>query len=347
MQVLRSEIFKRNKDRDFYNRSYFGAVEDTINWANKIIISLFFTPVVAITSLFTKNGLLILANAAISFCQVSNLSVRYAFNLISFSDLLLSFLGVGFVVFVAISTTPSFFPLTYNFTNVFYSVNIIATAINTFFLLQDVLLPPIKKLIELCLNLLNIPSKGLLFSDLKLTLEKDRAILDALLRQCYKHTTYDKNISKEQISNEISVFNNMLEILVDYTNKYNTVFLGHIINQQNIKDMEKLIPELIRMCNTSNVLKFLQKKESFKKTKVDKISKAKQEILDAKSKAEESEESEDISEYNKLSVRYFSCFVEAKNTSDMNESCNQSIELLDAAIEKQKTKIEKLKKAIP
>jgi len=340
MLTLKLEQFKRYKNIDYYNRNFFSAIKDAIDWAQKISLTIFFTPVVAITSLFTKNGLLIVANGLISICQVANVLFRYAFNLITLSDLALSFIGMGLFVFYFISATPNFFPLAYTFNNLIFLANIVATAIYSFFLLQDVIIPPAKNLLEMLFKLFDIQSDGVLFSDLKFDKERDTEILNVLMHQIYKHDLFDQSIDNSQKDDEVKVFNNMLQILVDYSNKYNSLFLGSILRQIDLKKMDKLINELIVDGNTSNVIKFIEKKYGFKVTKVKKLEDARDEMR--KAVIDEPK----LDEYNELLLKYFNDSNKV-SARELQSSFNNCSKLFQDEIDRQNRKINKLKAAIP
>lgn len=380
MVALKVEKFKRSKHIDYFNRGYFSSIEETITWANKVIVTIFFTPVVAITSLFTKSGLLILANSVVALCQIANVIFKCVYRLNTLYDLSLSFFGMSTFIFIAISSTPNFFLFNYTFANLFFSINVVATAINSFFLLHDVVIPPAKQLISSLFQVVGIETKGL-YQDLELTKDRDAHILNTLINELFSKPTEvnnyeidillmgldslyekgsesDKKILKDvkdkinkKREEKLSAQSTLTED--DKIKKINKIL--SILNKYHIKYHKEFLGHIVRQSDIKGIEKAFSdvlsgtnpmtavrfiKKKIY--FKLTKI-KAMQEIQQAMKTACENE---DINFYNKFLQLFFDDVTLVKDLKELNSSYTECSKEFEKAIKKQTKKVDELNEAL-
>lgn len=332
---------KRNPHRKRLTSGFLADAESSINWLSKIVIALFFPPVVAVTTIFAKNSFIIFANVALAIGYLINFTYRSIFRLTSIIELCLSIILISIAIICAVYLTGNFIPVSWTFAGILFSANIIATAINSVFLIKNVIIPPLKKGVEAFLELFGIKLNTKLFIRPPLTLENDREILDRLLLKHYKHDTYDANISDDILNNRVKIFNNILNRLVYYINKYNESFLGNVMNQADIQRLEKIINELTLDGVADNALKFLvEKKLELKNSKLRKIDSIRMEL-------EATYKEGSLSKFNTCLHTYFNNVSSVKNSEELEAKNTNCIKLMHSYKKYQEKKVAVLQKCRP
>ena len=189
----------------------------TVTWIRNILITLFFTPVVAVTSLFAKNSIISLANIFLALFSLFEFIYR-AFLGNNLLDTFLTILGIMAAIFFAVTFATNFLPVAITFTSILDCLNIVATAINSYFALKDVLNPLIIKIIR---HILNLFGKGDLVKTY--TYVEITEITDPL-----GYRTFSRN------GKDIKYANRLLRIYEYYINRYSEVFLGNIVRKSDI-----------------------------------------------------------------------------------------------------------------
>lgn len=286
---------KRDKLRDNLGSNNF---EMFIIWFNKVVIAIIFTPVVAVTSLFAKSGFIALLNIILSLCNIYDLARRFWYGVNSTTDTLLTILclmtALGITV---IMHTSGFFPALWTLQNVIYSSTVLATAINSLFSVKNVVIPLLKKLVDLIANVIGFKNyNSFLIKPLDLTIEKDKYVINRFLMRTFGRSHMYRCCDFNQ--SEVKLFNNMYRMLIKYLNKYNESLFGNIIRQSDINLIEKNINELTCCGEDNNTLRFLNKKRDFKETKILELKYARRQLKQAA-------RNYDIETYNRLLVEYF------------------------------------------
>lgn len=333
---LNSKYFKKYKERELLDSGYFSNTESTISWLSKIVITLFFTPVVAVNSLFAKASISMVANIILAICYLCDFFYRAIFGAATLTDTILTLFIMALFIAAAIFLISGFFPVTMTVANIIFSINIIATAINSVFLIKNVIIAPLKRIADLFLGLFGYNLDSSLITCKEFTLEDDKEIISLFL---VNHFLYDRNnITFDE--NEIAVFNKMVKQIVNYLNKYNERFLGSVVKQQEINYLEKIKVELTQNGDASNVLKFFRKKLGLKTF-------YKQKLETAKTKLEEAINTNDIELYNKRILKYFKNAVAARSLQDIEDSKQIYLDILANEIAKQQKDISDLEACIP
>ncbi len=296
-----------------------------------LIITMFFTPALITTTLFSKEIILILANLSLSLGYLTNFAYRIYKNQVSKSELFVSFISLIAFLTLAYVLCPPIATLT--FISALTAINMMAVAVNLFFLIKHVIVPPCKKLIENVAQFLGFDIAGRYYSKPPLTLENDRFIIDHLLRTTYKHDSYSPEFEPE----ELERFNNMLTKLSQYIDKYDESLLGYINNQAVIADLEDQIAKLTTQGNPDAGYTFLRKKIGFKTTKIHLLEEARAKLLS------ELESPKDT----KLMFRFFKGVEETDYVSNPQPVLREGLESLQNEIQRQQDKIASLNACLP
>jgi hypothetical protein len=275
---LRKSLFSRNRNREGLFGNQLSKLSSEISFLSGLLAAVFFTPTIIIGSLLSKEILVIAANIFLSMGYSANFFYRFYSNDISVSELLISSLVLGFFIVNAYLLMPTVTTIT--FINVLTVANYAATAINSFFLIRHVVVPPCKHLIEQLASWLGFKLEGRYFTVAPLSLDKDVFVIDELLRRTYK---YDSEDPKYQ-ADKLTPWNNLLLKLSGYIDKYNEPFLGYVKNKGHISALEKRIDELTIEGKTESSYQFIKMKINFKTTKLGKLNKALDELTKIESK---------------------------------------------------------------
>ena len=272
---LNKSLFARNRDREKEFGDIFNKTSKGLSYIMTLSITIFFTPALIATSLFSKELIVILANLSLSLGYLSNFAYRIYHKEVSKSELFVSSLTIAGFLMVSYFLSPPM--MTLSFINFLGFANQMATAVNLFFLIKHVIVPPCKKLIENIAQLLGFDISGRYYSKPPLTLEHDRYIIDLLLRKAYGYDSYSPKFTEKQLVS----FNKLLAKLSEYIDKYDESILGYINNKEDIADLEKQIAQLTIKGNPESSYTFIKKKIGFKTTKINMLNAAKESVSNA------------------------------------------------------------------
>lgn len=330
---LKKSFFSRNKEREEAYGSMFNKASLSITFIINVVIATLFAPVVILTSIAFKDVALMLANIFLSVGYSTNFFYRLASKEVSASELIISAITLAaFLVF-----TFYFLPVTtvWSLVNIINFCNHVATAVNGFFLVRNVIVPPLKKLSESVARFFGYEIGGSYFYQRPLRLGKDRFVIDKLFRKYYRHdVTQSKNFDEE-----LRPFNNLLLKLVSYTDKYNEPFLGSLSNGEMISAHEKLIKQLIIEGNASNCILRIEQKMEYKKTKITLLESAKMEVETITA----SDSIKDITS----KLRFFGAIPSKKVKTARAELKNECLDIIDTELKRQQEKLEALKACLP
>lgn len=271
---LNKAYFSRNKTRQKESYGFFNFTSDDLNFLLKLLITIFFTPVIISSSLLSKEFFLIIGNLSISLGYVSNFIFQIIIGDISGSEIAISSTALSIAVLQAYIIFP---PLaTLSIINFILTANYVASTINAYFLIKNIIIPPIKHMIDTSLTWFGFNTGASYFNRSLFTFKQDQFVLDRLLRVHYGHDSY----SNKYKDDHIKPFNNLLLKLMSYINKYERPFLGYVKNREEIITLEKQINDLTIQGNTVSAYTFIRKKIDFKKTKLGLLVRAEEELSD-------------------------------------------------------------------
>ncbi len=270
---LKKDLFKRNRTRERQQNNIFKRTFFRMNFVAGAIVSGVIAPLVIATSFFSEAFLLMLANILLCCGNLMSFSHRFLSDEVSYFELSIMALGI----LVASALIFAYIPPVYTSYTLLYVVNIMshfATAVNAYFLAQNTLLPFCKTLISYLLEPFGIILDCHHISKRDLSLAEDRFIIEHLFQTHYQHSTTEST----KLTEELRPFNRLLQKLVSYLRKYNDPFLGNIINQEKILEIEEKIDNLTLYGDSSNAIEFIQRKIDFKRTKLSLYKHAYQEV---------------------------------------------------------------------
>jgi hypothetical protein len=325
-------FFARNRIREKDFGDIFNKTSKGITNIMPLIITIFFAPVLITTSLFSKEIILILANLSLSLGYVGNFIYRLYQNEVSKAELLITVLSLAALLALAYVLFP---PLgTLSFISFLCAVNQVAVTVNLFFLIKVVIIPPCKKFIENVAQWLGFDIATHYYSKPPLTLEKDRYIIDQLLKKSYDHDSYSADFSQE----ELARLNRLLTKLSRYIDKYDESVLGYIYNRDAIADLEQQIAQLTTQGNPDSSYTFIQKKIGFKTTKIQMLQEAEKKVLTAL---------EDTAFDATSTLQFFKGAEISEMEKSRDEVLHSGLECLQSEIQRQKSKIDSLEACLP
>lgn len=349
---LKYEVFQRSKTRENLANGIFSDAKESINWLNRILITLFFTPVVGITDILAKNSIIVLGSISVAISYLANFTYRLIQEDASAIEILLNLFGISIAISLAVLLTPGTLPLIYNLSGILFLINVAATGVNSYFLIRDVLLPPIYTIIkEIAYKLFNIKITDHLYKRKEFTLDDDYDVLFELTRRDYG-VKLENNPSNPDTKEKIKTFNNLLNKLVAYLNKYNQQFFGNVRNQSQIDQIEKIIKEVAIECKTNTAYERLNKKITFKQCKIDRLRTARRQISVAASKCEKNKEQCQIVNFNRtlrmyINMPYIACVNSTHSIAEVKEAKSIADKLISSEINNQSEKIELLNSCLP
>lgn len=269
---LKKSFFKRNRQREYELGSIFHKTSSNLNFFMGLIITIFFTPAIVVTSFLSKEILLILINVSLSLGYLVNYGYKCYRGEVSRLDMLLTVAFLAASLALAYFLFPPLGALSLLSTLVF--INQMAIAVNLFFSFKNVIVPPCMKLIKNIGYWLGLEFSDRYFVKRDLNMKTDRFVIDTLLRKAYEHDSTSTEFNLEKIK----PFNKMITVLSDYINKYDTPIMGYINNRSAISDLEKMVDNIVTNGQTDSALSFINRKINFKQTKLGMLRQVRQEF---------------------------------------------------------------------
>lgn len=321
--------FSRNRHREKEYDNVFSKAHKSLSFLSQVFFLVIFPPAIAISSLFSNAVLISTMNIFLSIAYCAKFIQRISEQEVSLLEMATTLFFLSLTIGTSLYWAPAISLI--SLIDVIGCINLIATGINSFFLVRDILLPPVQGLIHDVLNSFGYEITTSFFNKSPLTLKHDSHVLDRLLRKFYKHDSHSPEF-KEQ---EIRPFNNMLSTLTHYINKYNKPFLGNLTNRERITTLENAVSQLIIHGNTDSTTLFIRKKIDFKTSTLNHLLKAKQEfIIDGRK--------------DNFTHRYRFFNLSHKIPIDNQDELHAAgVTLFDDAINRQKQKIETLQACLP
>lgn len=323
---LNHAFFARNRHREKEYDNIFSNAHKSMAFLSNIIFLTLFPPVIAISNLFSSGVFLSLMNISLSIGYCAKSIQRLKEGEVSQLELVTSLFFLGLSLAITFHLAPAISLV--NLVEVIGFINIISTGINSFFLIRNLVLPPVQTIIQHVLTSLGYEIKAIFFNKAPFSLEHDRPVLDRLLRKFYQHDSF----SEEFKETHIQPFNNILSTLSRYINKYNEPFFGNLLNHDRINHLETAVSQLIIHGNTDSSTVFIHRKIDFKCSKLNVLKQSRDEIISEKKLHFHS--------------RFF-IFSKKIPETEQAQTKDKCLALLTEEIDRQSKKIELLKACIP
>lgn len=332
---LKKFLFSRNREREEEYGSVFNKASLSLTFLINVVVAGLFAPVVMVTSLASKDVALMLANIFLSTGYSANFIYRLVGKEVSTSELVISTIALS----VCLGLTFYFLPMTtaWNLVNCINFVNQIATAINGFFLTRNIIVPPLKKFAENIAQYFGYEIGGNYFFRRPLTVDKDRFAIDRLFRKHYQHDLSQKEVG--DVKSKLEPFNNLLNKLVGYINKYSEPLFGSLSSADEISTHEKLIHQLTIDGNSTNCILRIEQKIGFKQTKIALLLAAKEELS--------SLTNQDNVDDAVHKLRFFKSIPTERFKHDREGVKKDCLKLLEDEITRQETKVNELEACLP
>ena len=327
----KKEKFARDRFREQEVGSIFSKTSNGLSSAFSLIVTLFFTPALITSSIISKEILVSFANIFLSLGYLTNFFYRIYKREISKAELIVSlftltaFLAAAFVFFPPVATLSAL--------AVIQLVNQSAVAINMFFLIRHLLVPPVKHVIETIAHRLGFDIAGQYYSKPALTLEKDRFAVDRILEKQYGHDSHSPHYNAAQLNN----LNKLLTKLTLYISKYDEILFGYIRNKDKITALEKNIEQLTQRGDPDSSYAFIRNKIRFKTTKI-------QLLQDAVVKVQQAIAKPDGQADQALSFFHLPLFHKKQDKAELLQT---GLDDLQNEIKRQKAKIKALHECLP
>lgn len=334
---LKKTYFSDSRNRERLSAHYFNRASFGLTAYGKVLVDLFFTPIVAASTILAGDLFLMIANVLLALGYLSNFVHRVFNKEVSLFEGCLTAVGLAISIGLAIYIAPAIFVVTLTAPVIFTYCSVIATAINSFFLLKNVIVPPLKRLVEfVLLHCFDYDIRDDYYYQKPLELKNDGFVIRRLLNR--EDLGPDEPLSACE-QNKLVLHNTTLKMLCWYINKYHEKIFGTILCEDKITEIEAEIRYLTVDGSSEFPIDFLDKKRSFKQSKLTKIK-------DALAKVTRASDQKTLDAYNQFGLRFFDNY-SVVDQSDFAASFNTTSKLLQAEINRQEVKIKQLEACCP
>lgn len=324
MIKLNKKYFARNKERDHDVGDIFNRASSGINNVLPFIITLFFTPVLITSSFLSKELIVMLANILLSTGYVSNFAYHAYQKEVSKTELLISILAIA--AFIALTYYLSPLITAYTFAHGLILLNQVAAAINLFFIVKHVIVPPIKKIFDTVAKHFGFNTSTNYYSKRPFTLNRDRVLIDRILQHTYQHDSSSPKYTEDKLAR----INVLLKKLCQYVNKYEENFFGYITKKQSIAELEGLVTKLTTQGDPDSCYTFIHRKIGFKTSKIHLLTDARKLIVSVQ---------EDTTKDAKPTLTFFTHIDEKNLLNNRENTLKAALSCIDEEICRQQQKI--------
>lgn len=323
---LNKSYFSNNKSKVDYNFRNLQNFLDLLTSCSQVVIVIFFTPMLAVTALFTKELFLVLLNIFLALGKFGALVYSMNTNDSDPSDLILKIALTAVVSVIIFSLTGFFIPSGVLFFKLLYIINVIAISSNLTFSTKDIFVSPLRVLIN---NLVKVFSKNTAkaiddfkqqlfqskidFCDKEASIrtllirnygynERDLVNLKARINACKSCVLPDKSKAPalilperltsaeeqfvERVYKDVERINKLLHELDKKVLKINNRLFGSLILKEKLTNYQKARDEIWDNDDASRALKIVGSKIIRKQVKLEKFQVKKDKILKCKSEQE-------------------------------------------------------------
>lgn len=256
------KFYSRNKYRDNDDNSVFKTIYKNLSFFSTTGYLILLAPTVLISSLFTQAAFLMMTNLFLALGFIFNFCHRIYLKEVSSFELLMTLIIITGLVLLAFYLSP-IMPST-SLISILCFINLFSSSINSFFLIRNVVIPPLASITRSLLNQLGYSVSINCFDIHPLEMQRDRVVIDRLMKKYYHYDSY----STEYRLEDLTPFNKLIRLLCRYINKYQEPFLGYINHYDQIKKLEDAVNKLVKEGDAESSLAFIHKKIAFKESKV-------------------------------------------------------------------------------
>lgn len=325
---LRKSPFKRNQHREKSIGDIFNNASSSLNSVMSLALTIFFTPALMATSLFSQEIVLMLINLSLCLGNLSNFGYRVYQKEVGTIELLVSLGLLTGVITAAYFLFPTVVS-TASLLGMIALANQFAVGINLFFLLRNSIVPPIIGWFRSVGRAFGFDIQDQYYQIKPLDLKEDACIVNALMQKHFGH-----GFKEGPIEEDLKKLNQLLNILQGYINKYDEIILGGVKYNEVIKSIEGHIRQLTLKGSADSSFAFIRQKIAYKEVKVHRLQQAK------------SEGQEDEENWQWLS-KYCKGIDQSAYHRQPSMFHQKATELLDKEIERQQTKIDRLSGCLP
>lgn len=170
---LRKSAFARNKERE-HNNNFFNKIHKNLSSLTHIGFAILLAPTIVISSFISQTFFLMIANIFLSMGFMFDFLHRIYHNEISYLEILLSIIAIALLFLLAFYLTPMIGGWTVLGTLCF--INLFSSSITSFFLIRNLVIPPLLSLIRLTAKSLGFEIKETYYSPL-FTFEHDPTVI--------------------------------------------------------------------------------------------------------------------------------------------------------------------------
>lgn len=328
---LRKTLFSRNRHREKEKTSLFDTIYKNLSFLTNVAFVIILAPTIVISSLLSHASFLMIANIFLALGFVVHFCHRIYLREVSYSELLISLVAIGLLCLLAFYLSPAITSWTFISTLCF--INLFSTSITSFFLIRNLIIPPLQSTIQHVSKSLGYEETTAFFYIKPLSVAKDRGVVNILLNKFYNYGSFSKKYSDD----DLKPFNKIIDVLSHYVNKYQQPVLGYINNYERIKELENAISKLVNNGDTVSSLGFVNKKIMFKNSKIEALSEVR--VLLDKHKQENKIELNNINRF------FYSLHpITEENQTQTLDTC---IALLETEIIRQQAKVNDLSSCVP
>ncbi|MCC5792355.1 MAG: hypothetical protein JJT82_07095 [Legionellaceae bacterium] len=269
---LRKSPFTRNKRREKSIGDIFNKASSRLSSAMSLALTIFFTPALMATSLFSQEIVLMLINLCLCLGNLSNFGYRVYQKEVGKIELavtlcfLAGFIAGAYFLFPAIVSTGSWLA-------VVALANQFAAAVNLFFLLRNNIVPPIIGWFKYVGATLALDIQDTFHSIKPLDAQEDAYIVNALMQKHFHHS-----FREGPVEADLNKLNRLLKILENYTNKYHELVWRDTRYSEAIKAIEGHIRQLTLKGNADSSFSFIRQKIAYKEVKRHRLQQAQTEL---------------------------------------------------------------------
>lgn len=324
-KIYLKKFYSRDRSRDNDDNSLFKTIYKNLSFFSTTGWLILLTPTIILTSLLTQTAFLMIANIFLALGFVFNFCHRIYMQEVGFFEFFMTLIIVAALVILAFYLSPIL--TSTSLIGILCIVNLFSSSINSFFIIRNILLPPLASLTQSFFNCLGFSFVIHCFMIRPLELERDRSVIDRLLNKYYKYDSYSERYQEANLS----PFNRLIEVLCRYINKYQETLLGHINHQDKIKKLEDALTKLIKEGNSESSMDFIHRKISFKNTKIHSLKAAKSSV----------ETANKTQNFNKKNMNQFFAFLDDSDENNP-QTIDLCLQLLNREIARQETKLKEL-----
>lgn len=258
----------------------------------KIVVQVFFTPIVAATSLLLPSLLLLIANVCLALGYMVEFGYAVKRRQVSNIDKTLTIFLILASIMLSVYISPLVLSTSMTFVMVWIAASQIATAINVAYIAAKFINPPLQRLIEWVASCFGHNIKQLYCMKVPLNLEDDRFVIEYLLKEPLTPQNQPK----------LDSYNHLLNMWCQYSSKYQEQVLGKMRLEKRINKLKEYVDILTdgREARVSSEgLDFIKRKITYKLIKISDATKAMVELNKAYKK-------EDCGAFERFGLRFFS-----------------------------------------